>query len=116
MAESGAVGITVDSDPEWRRSILLAACDAPRCSFVQTFVGTGFLGNYFAALKAGWIETASGKFLCSKCKDANGSPQKSKSPGIAAEAPASLAELVQARRFLIVVRLGGRRREQCPGW
>jgi hypothetical protein len=63
------MGITVDSDPEWRASILRVVCDAPRCSFVQTFVGTGFASNYLAALKAGWIETTSGQFLCSKCAE-----------------------------------------------
>jgi hypothetical protein len=61
------MGITVVSDPERRASILRVACDGPRCSFVQTFVGTGFVSNYLAALQAGWIEIASGKFLCSKC-------------------------------------------------
>jgi hypothetical protein len=64
------MGITVDSDPERRASILRVACDAPRCSVVQAFVGTGFLSNYLAALKAGWVETTSGKFFCSKCKGA----------------------------------------------
>jgi hypothetical protein len=63
------MGITVDSNPESRASILRVACDAPRCSLAQTFVGTGFLSNYLAALQAGWIETVSGKFLCSKCKE-----------------------------------------------
>jgi hypothetical protein len=65
------MGITVDSDPEWRASILRVACDAPRCSFVQKFVGNGFASNYLAALKAGWIETEGGKLLCSKCNEHN---------------------------------------------
>ena len=63
------MGITVDSNPEWRASILRVACDAPRCSFVQTFLGTGFLSNYLAALKTGWLKTASGDFSVANAKE-----------------------------------------------
>ena len=64
------MGITVVNGLATRPSILRVACDAPRCSFVHAFVGTRFLSNCLAAFKGGWVETASGKFLCSKCKGA----------------------------------------------
>jgi hypothetical protein len=47
------MGITVVNGLETRASILRVACDAPHCSFVKAFVGTGFLSNYHAQSRLG---------------------------------------------------------------